>query len=274
MNPSTKESVFPVRARRAVCFPWAGMLVLVALLAGCSARNEAEDQPIARVEDQTISLSELKASTNLNIMSSGESAEDWINEAVLAYHAGRSDYFLGNALGKRLLSYQQRLLTNLYLDSLLSRRVFVHPETARAYYANNLDTYQFRDDAVIALLFGFRHIETAEAALAQLASSPANRDSILSIYHYDRQLVYRGQLLPLLEEAIFSATLNTFAGPVKSDFGYHIFTVERFFKQGDTVPYAFVRKYIYEKLLQRQLPLAKMAVLDSLREVTDIDIQN
>jgi hypothetical protein len=143
----------------------------------------------------------------------------------------------------------------------------VHPETARAYYANNIDTYQFRDDAAVALLFGFRRIETAEAA-------SANTDSILGLYNYDRQLVYRGQLIPLLEEAIFSAALNEFTGPIKSDFGYYVFSVERFFKQGDTIPYAFVRKYIYEKLLQRQLPLARLAVLDSLREVTDIDIQN
>jgi hypothetical protein len=252
----------------------AGVLVLVALLAGCSPRNDAADQPIARVEDQTISLSELRASTNLNIMSSGESAEDWINEAVLAYHAGRSDYFPGNALGKRFLFYQQRLTSTLYLDSLLSHRVVVHPETARVYYANNLDTYQFRDDAAVALLFGFHHFETAEAALVQLTTSSANADSILGLYHYDRQLVYRGQLMPLLEGAIFSAALNDFTGPIKSDFGYYIFTVERFFKQGDTVPYAFVRKRIYEKLLQRQLPHAKLAVLDSLREVTDIDIQD
>jgi hypothetical protein len=257
-----------------VVFRQAGVLVLVLLLAGCSPSNDAADHPIARVEDQTISLSELKSSTNLNIISSGESAEEWINEAVLTYHAGRSDYFPGSALGNRFLSYQQRLLSILYLDSLLSHRVVVHPETARAYYANNIDTYQFRDDAAVALLFGFRRAETAEAALIQLTTSATNTDSVLGLYNYDRQLVYRGQLMPLLEEAIFSAALNEFTGPIKSDFGYYVFSVERFFKQGDTIPYAFVRKRIYEKLLQRQLPLARLAVLDSLREVTDIDIQN
>lgn len=248
--------------------------LLMLLLASCAPNGGEADKPVARVEDRTLSTSELKASTNLNISSLGESAEDWINEAVLTHHAGESDYSLGEALEKRLHAYQQRLLGNLFLDSLLANYTVVHPETARVYYANNIDAYQFQEDAAIVLLFGFRHLEAAESALSQLTSSRANIDSVMESYHYNQQLVRKGYLMPLLEESIFSAALNTFSGPVQSEFGYHIFIVRRFFRQGDTIPYAFVRKNIYEKLLQRQLPLARLAVLDSLREVTDIDIQN
>ena len=263
-----------LRSRRQAGLPAFVSCLLVLLLASCASKDGEADKPIARVEDRTVSTSELKASTNLNIVSLGESAEDWINEAVLTHHAGESDYSLGEALEKRLQSYRQRLLASLYLDSLLAHRTVVHPETARVYYANNIDTFQFQADAAIVLLFGFRHLEAAESALSQLTSSRANIDSVMESYHYDQQLVQKGRLMPLLEEAVFSAALNDFTGPIKSEFGYHIFMVRRFFRQGDTIPYAFVRKNIYEKLLQRQLPLARLAVLDSLREVTNIDIQD
>jgi hypothetical protein len=250
------------------------VVLAVLVLAGCSRSNNVADRPVARVEDQAISLADLRAATNLNVFSTGESAEDWIDGAVLAYHARKSDFALEEGMGQRLHKYQQRLLSNLFLDSLLAERVFINPEAARFYYADNIDTFRFRDSAALVYHFGFRHLEDSESALGAFRSSPADIDSVMNSYHYDRQLVYRGQLIPLFENTLFSASPNAFVGPIKSDFGYHLFNVERFFREGDAIPYAFVRKYIFEKLFQRRLPLERLAVLDSLREVTNIEISN
>ena len=63
------------------------------LFAGsCSRQTRDEGSPLARVENQTVTLDDLKEESYLNYFSLGESAEHWINEQVLLYHAKNSDF--------------------------------------------------------------------------------------------------------------------------------------------------------------------------------------
>ena len=114
----------------------------------------------------------------------------------------------------------------------------------------------------------------ANNALDMISRSALERDSVLNSYNYDRQLVHRGRIMPVLSEEIFSAEENRFYGPIETEYGYHIFMVERFFNPGETKPFILVRKRIYEKLFQMRLPLARSAILDSLREVLDVEVYN
>lgn len=251
-------------------------LVLVAcalLLAGsCSREGQDEKQPLARVENKSLSIDQLDEATRLNYFSPGEAAERWIDEQVLLEHAATSNLVDQKTITSRLQGYERQLFTGLFLDSLLKDYIRIGPEQIREYYVNNPQDFQFQDDAALVLHVSFRRLTDAREAIEQLRTRASARDSILHHYNYDYQLVYRHQLIPVLDEAIFQAVINLFYGPVTSDFGHHIFTVERFFNEGDAMPFALVRKRIYERLFQIQLPLARSTLLDSLREMLYIEV--
>ncbi len=175
-------------------------------------------------------------------------------------------------MSSRLKEYEQRVIAGLVIDSLLMRYIQPNPESIREYYFNNLHDFQFLDSAAVVILLGFNSIDHARAALETFRFSPSLNDSLLGQYKYDRQVVYRHLLIPVLDRAIFSAVVNQFIGPIATDYGYHLFLVERFFSRGDTIPFSMVRKYIYEHFFQQQLPLSRSTILDSLREMLDIEV--
>ena len=242
------------------------------LVGNCSQEGQKEEQPLARVENKSLTGSQLDETLRLNYFSPGEAAERWIDDQVLLEHAAISNLVDRKSITDRLQGHEQLLIAGLLLDSLLQDYIRISPEQIREYYANNLHDFQFRDAAALVLHIGFLRMADALEALEQLQGNATARDSILSHYKYDYQLVYRHQLIPVLDEAVFLATAGPLYGPITSEFGYHVFLVERFFNEGDTIPFALVRKQIYERLFQIQMPLARSTVLDSLREMLDIEV--
>ena len=241
------------------------------LLAGCSGPSRDDEPPLARVDGKTITLSDLKQTSNLNYLSVGEAAERWIDQQVLLNFARTSDLVDHRALEDRLRDHQTQLLTTLLLDSLLLSMVNIDPERVREYYANNLREFSFPDDAALIVHIGFVHSEDARDAVRRLRVE-TQRDSLLSQFNFDRQLIIRHRLIPALDQAISAAELDQLVGPIVSDFGYHLFWVERRFRKAETVPFAYVRREIYQRLFQLQRPLARSFILDSLRETLNVEV--
>lgn len=238
----------------------------------CSRQTRDEEQALARVESQTVTLDDLKKESYLNYFSLGESAEHWIDEQVLLHHAKNSDFIDRSRLATRLNEHEQQVVAGLLIDSLLQRYIQIDPELIREYYINNIHDFQFQDSAALVTHLGFHRLDTAKEALEILRMSRSARDSLLSLYNFDRQLVYRRRTIPALDQAIFSAEIDRFYGPLVTDFGYHLVVVEHFYEQGHTIPFSLVRKHIYERLFQMQLPLARSTILDSLREMLDVEV--
>ncbi|MFB0516584.1 MAG: peptidyl-prolyl cis-trans isomerase [Candidatus Neomarinimicrobiota bacterium] len=252
------------------------MIVLIpatiSMSLSCSRSGQEADPPLARVEKSTIRLSDLDEGTRANYLSLGEAAEHWIDDQVLLQHAEGSKLINQRAVTKQLQKHEQRLLAGLLLDSLLLNQIQIDPEEVRAYYANHIEEFQFPFNAALVTHICFRRRDAALEALDLLGSSVATRDSVLGQYNFDHQLIYQNQIIPSLDEAVFQARVTQFYGPITSDFGYHIILVERFFDQGDTIPFIFVRKHIYEKLFQMRLPLERLTIIDSLREMLDVEV--
>lgn len=249
------------------------LVISFLLLAGsCSRQKLDEELPLARVENHTVTPSDLKEESNLNYFSLGESAERWIDEEVLLHHEEQSGVVDHSKLASRLKEYEQQVIAGLLIDSLLQHHIKIDPEHIREYYANNLHVFSFPDSAALVTHMGFHNLDAAEEALEVLRAYPAAHDSLLNLFNFDRQLVYRKRIIPVLDQAVFSAEIDWFYGPLATDFGYHIILVERFFSQGDTIPFLLVRKLIYEHLFQEQLPLVRTTIMDSLREMLDIEI--
>jgi len=249
-------------------------LLTAALLTvlSCSGKDRLDEAPLARVGDKYVTARDLDEAMRLNAFSMGEAAERWVDEQVLMKHATEANLIDQKSVTARLQRQERQLLIRLFLDSLLQNHITVDPEQIRAYYANNLQDFQFEDWAALVIHLGFHQLDEAQEAVDLLNATTSARDSTLNCYNYDRQLVYRNGLLPILSEVVFTGTTGKTYGPIASDFGYHIILIERFFNQGDTIPFIFVRKRIFERLFQVQLPLARSIVLDSLRETLDIEV--
>lgn len=252
------------------------LLVILSLFlsASCSRSDPVEDRPIARVEEESLTLHDLNQETEYNYFSFGETAERWIDEQVLLHHAERTRIVDHQSLLAELKEHEYQLIAHMLLDSLLDRHIQIDQEQLREYYANNLQEYRITEDAALVTHIGFRRYEEAQSTLEMLNNSATSQDSILNHFNYDYQLVHRSRIIPALGEEIFQAEENQFNGPIKTEFGYHVFMVERFFRAGETTPFILVRRQIYEKLFQMKLPLARSAILDSLREVLDVEVYN
>ena len=95
---------------------------------------------------------------------------------------------------------------------------------------------------------------------------------MLSRYNYDHQIAYRHRLVPVLDQAIFPSPVDELLGPLTSEYGHHLLLVKHHFAAGEATPLELVRKQIYNRLFQAQLALTRITILDSLREVTNVEI--
>ncbi len=249
------------------------LLVMVAagLWPGCSQHQNDLEEPLARVENQYLYPSELQLEGRLRLSSPGEAAEKWVDRQVLLAHSS------GSMIDLELLSLQlsragDQIASQLLLDSLVHRDFHPSPEDIRAYYNHHPGEFIFSTNAAIVTHLAFLHLAEARSALKRLRSSTIPLDSLLSSYHFDRQLIYHDHVIPALDDAIFTNPVSEFQGPITSDFGFHLLRVENHFAAGDTIPIDIITNQISIRLFQQRLSIARALVLDSLREELDIEI--
>lgn len=250
--------------------PLAPMLALVAL--SCSTGDSDTAPLLARVENQTMTLESIYEQSGINFWSLGESTERWIDEQVLLNHASALSPADRRRFSRTLEAHQQLIRAQMVLDSLIRQRMQITDDDIGAYYEANAPDFQFTDDAAEVIHIGFLQLDAAHAAFESLGPGPPPADSLLNPYNYDHRLVYAQRLIPELDQAIFTPSVNRLQGPVESEYGYHLFWVVRRFSAGQLIPLELVQTQIINHLFQQQLPLVRTAVLDSLREVTDVEI--
>lgn len=251
------------------------LVITIGLYAtSCSLPETDQATPLARVENHSITRDDLYDQSGINYISLGEITERWIDHQVLMHHAKRSSIVDQKILDNLVDEYRQRISAQLLLDALILRRTRITPDGARDYYYDNLQEFQFSGDAAEVVLISFQQLDDAQAAFLILNAATMLSDSVLSPYNYDHQIAYRYRLIPVLDEAIFSTPPGNLQGPITSEYGYHLVQVIRHFSAGEPIPLELVRTKIFNRLFQRQLPLIRTTVLDSLREVTDVEIHS
>ena len=238
---------------------------------GCIHHENKEDI-LAKVEDRQLTRGALEEGQRLSYLSLGEETENWVDREVLLYHAKKSGIIEEDLFSEKMQDHAQNIIAKALLDSLMIEYIQIDPEQVRAYYANNIQDFQFTEDAALVTHLGLRYEEDARRIAELLKFSADNLDSLINLYNFDHGLVYRNRLLPSLSQVIFQAETNLFYGPIATAFGYHIIMVNRLFNNGETIPFTFVRRQIYERLFQMKLPSARSAILDSLREALNIEV--
>ncbi len=267
--PTDNTSISPRGAFGVKLLP---AFILGLLVTSCSAPETDQAAPLARVEDRSVTSDDLQDQSGIIYISLGEITERWIDNQVLMHHAKSSSIVDQKMLDRLVDEYRQRIVAQQLLDSLVFRRTRITPDGARDYYNDNLQEFQFSGDAAEVLLISFQQLDDAQEALRNLSAATTLSDSVLSPYNYDHQIAIRYRLIPVLDEAIFSAQPGNLLGPLTSQYGYHLVQVIRHFSAGESIPIELVQTNIFNRLFQKQLPLIRTTILDSLREVTDVEI--
>ncbi len=239
-------------------------------LAGCTEKKPGT--PVARVEESIVTEADLASSTNLNFYSRDEAARRWLESRILLEHAKRNGRVNRKALSVISDRNDEILTVQLLIDSLLIHTIRITEEDIQGYYAENQDQYLFKNRAALVLHIGYSFQEQADSTIERLRNLVGTPDSLLSTLNFDRQIVYLGRLIPVLDDAIFQARANTYVGPVESDFGYHIFLVEHFFDKDESIPIELVTKQISQRLFEQRRSITRAAIIDSLREVLNVEV--
>ena len=249
------------------------LVFIISLYANsCSLPKTDKATLLARVEKHSITRDDLYDQSGVNYISPGEIIERWIDDEVLIHHARGSSIVDQRIIDHLVDEYRQRVSAQLFLDSLILRRTQVTRDGARDYYYDNLKEFQFSDDAAEVIHISFQQLDDAQDAFHILNTTTMTSDSLLRSYNYDHQIVHRRRLIAVLDEAIFSAAPGNLMGPLTSEFGFHLIRVIRHFSAGEPIPIELVQTKIINRLFQKQLPVIRTTVLDSLREVTDVEI--
>ncbi|MCK4578964.1 MAG: peptidyl-prolyl cis-trans isomerase, partial [Candidatus Marinimicrobia bacterium] len=196
----------------------------------------------------------------------------WINRQILLSRASGDNLLDRKALSSKMARFSSSLELQLYLDSLTRHSFNPTEGDLLAYYNDHPEFFTFQRESARIVMASFIKFEEASAALRQLRAS-SNRDSVLAFFNYDHMLIARDQLIPELNEAIFSAQPGNIIGPVFSEFGYHLVMVESHYSQGAKIPFEIALDQVTERLLQIQIQSIHISIIDSLSETLDVEVR-
>ena len=120
------------------------LLVLIIGLAGCMGNHE--DQLVAEVNHETLSLDELvlmfPGFTELDSLQKSLLVESWIKETLLAQEAEKNLMHRDPGFKYRVETYRRRLLADKQLDAVLKDQGNVTQAEVEAYYRNNRASFR------------------------------------------------------------------------------------------------------------------------------------
>ncbi len=153
---------------------------------------------------------------------------------------------------RRIEIYNDLLMLKYQTEALKLKEVTVTPQEVESYYKANAERYQGKSGFLV------REIRVSQEDLAQklyrqALAKPADF-AVLAKEHSESPTAVNGGLMdyeaqrlpPVLEQAITPLKVGSISRVVKSNYGFHIFKLER---RAEPVPLEKARKEIEDKLL-------------------------
>ncbi len=235
-------------------------LVLLAL--GLSACNDsAADQPGNLIPDQ----SHMFFLNGGIYYSTNDVSRRWLDNKIVDLQGSKTPRLDQFDIDLHFVRMKHIVLNQLILDSMIYDRLGIDEQDAMAFYYAHPDSFRFDDSWAEVVHLGFLHFEDANTAARKLNANPAKRDSLLTGFNFDHQLVQLGHLPTVLNNAIFNLSLSKrFRGPIETEHGHHLVLVKKRFERGNLIPFSFVREQLIQTLAQANYSSTKSLILDSL----------
>lgn len=233
---------------------------------------------VARVNDAVLSLRDLESIIDERGLSPAEGEQvvnQWINNELLYQAALQQGLDHDKSIQASVERYRHELLGRQYLDLMATSGYEASPEEITAAYESNLESfYLAMDEARINHFIVESRNEARQIRRILVRNrSGADRTRIFREHNVEAVTVRRGSLIPAIDDALFVRYARSrVIGPISSDYGYHVIEVLERNKEGSYQDIDDAYDEIRHRLFQDRFALRKIEVLDSLRSVTDIEI--
>ncbi len=253
---------------------------ICAALLSC-AKDDVPKNYLARVGDKYITTDDLKFLSIIDPngkVSQGELQSflnNWINNEVLAQQALKEDLDKDPYLQNRLQSFKRKLLADTYIRYNVYKNLVVPDSAIQNYYTKHKQVFMWENDGAQVTQYFSASRDTAHEIYNILRyGSQAEKTLLYQRNQPETKIVTQKDLISSLADAIFSTRALGVLSPVHSEYGYHVIVVNKRFKAGTYQDIDQVRDEIRERLLIIAQKKHYYAILDSLKGVTDIEINS
>lgn len=249
---------------------------LVLLLLACQ-KPQAPRTPVARIDNQTLTLEEIEArfdsSQALSQAQVHEYIQRWLIDELLYREAVRRGFDRTDQLETRLSDIRRQLAIQALLETEVynPKSVESRKEEISSYYEAHRTEFIASHDLALLSLALFRDREAANAfraalvrgtswsnALqqARLQNQPASLIVVLDSVYYRETTLYPAELWRVAS----TTPRQEPSFPIRTDDGFYVLTVWRFTRRGDLSDLRYVRDEIESRLAIAR----RQQVMDSL----------
>ncbi len=259
-------------------------VVSVLLMSGCKKGKETGGKIIAEVGNKSLTIEDFmqQVPAQFLIQTSAKERqlllESWVANEIVYQEALKKGFLKKPEIQKKIEQFERQLLTNAYMQEILTEVQFVSDLEARSHFENNKEDY----NSIVEI----SHIssgskEQAEEILSKLKKG-ANFAALAKEYSTDSETAdnqgylgsfRRGELAayPFFEEAVFQLKKpGEISDVVETEFGFDIIKLHS--RKKSPVSYENVYKSIIMKLRTERFQKRTEAVVDSLKEVYSYEI--
>jgi peptidyl-prolyl cis-trans isomerase C len=252
-------------------------LILTLLFSNC-VKSPSPDRYIARVGDSYLTSEELQKMIpeNPDIPISPEQKKQIINNWVrteLLYQAGIKQHMERDLeIQEKVRKFKKDLVAQAYLDYLLKKSSVGDTDILK-YYNKHKQEFIRKSNAARVVQFLVSDKNEADRVYRILRRGrPELRKKLMEEKGVSERIVDEGNLIPELNNAIFSKNRTGVRAPVSSEFGYHVVQVLEFYSQGSAIPLDLIRDSIIQRLTVELTRNRYDRILDSLKNISDVEI--
>ena len=255
---------------------------LLVLFVGC-ARKDSSQQPLARIDDRTLTLEDVRArldsSRGVTAAQVGEYTRRWINDEILYREAVRRGLDNSESLRAQLEEVHRQLAINallqeeIYSDKLQQSTA---GEVAQYYSAHSKEFTLSADVALVSYaLFHDRDAANAfrtsvlkgtswKQAIGQVLADPQQSSQIVA--RIDSAYYNQNTLLPAELWRVAAASAKPEASfPIRTNEGSYVLIVWKFGRQGQVADLAYVENDIRSRMTIERRRRALTSLVETLR---------
>jgi hypothetical protein len=264
------------------CSKW--LLLCVVLVVASCRQSETGNTPVARLDNHTLSLEEIRARIDTAREPSQAQVQQyiqrWLTDEMLYREAIERGLDRSSEMNKKVDDVRRQLSIN----ALLEQEVYTSPiprptsQELQSYYEAHKREFNLLSDAVLIhfALFPNRDAATEfrNAILKGMSWNVALKEKGMSLVaHVDSAYYTQASLLPAeLWRVASSATTHEPSFPISTTHGYYVLTVWKFMKQGQTADLPYVEKEIQSRIIIEKRQQAFEQFVQTLRSKHAVEV--
>ena len=259
------------------------VVLLLAAITGCSKRESAKT-PVARLDNQTLALEEIRAHTDTSQEPSQVQIQQyiqrWLTEESLYREAVERGLDRTDEMNQKVSDVQRQLCIN----ALLEKEVYFQQpsnfslQDIHQYYDAHMKEFSLMHDAAMVSYVLFKNRDAATefrniVIKGTSWSSAVNRQASSILARMDSSFQTQATLMPVeLWRVAANASSRELSFPIHTNYGYYILVVWKFFKQGQTADISQVEHEIRDRLTVEKRRMLFNQLIQNLRAKHAIEV--